>query len=353
MPQPTRLLPVLLRLLPLLTGLLAALHPAPAHADQISYALELKKRVGEGDPSVTVTVHEPIAGFELRLRRSDGEAVVRRGKGPPGSVHTLRLPQPEGRFAYEGELSVTDTAGETASVHLSFSAEVLGPLQLTVREEDLDLAGHKLRFRLSRPAAKAHLVVQMDTGRTAFDGEVPFSGQTAGTPLEVSWPAAEGRVLRITLKVFDAADAYAGVELFPWRLDIPHEEVNFDLGRADIRPLEHGKLQASFERITTELRRVSPWAGEVRLYVLGHTDTVGSAADNRALSLRRARAIAAHLRKLGLRIPIYVEGFGEEALRVPTADETPEEGNRRTEYILAKEHPRLPGAPVLPNWRKL
>lgn len=351
MPVSPRLRPPLLLLAALLVGSVL-LVGGRARADQVTFALDLEKHPGQGDPTVTVRVEEPIAGFELRLRRSDGAEVLRRGRGKPGSVHVVRLPQPEGVFRYEGELTVTDAEGGTASAPLAFTTEVLGPLRVTVREEDLDLAGRSLRFRLSRPAGKARLTVRMDTGQTAFDGEVPFAGEPAGTPLTVTWPEAEGRVLRISLKAYDTTDRWAGTDLFPWRLDIPHEEVRFDFGRAEVRPQETAKLDASLRRITAELRRVQPWVGEVQLYVLGHTDTVGRTADNRALSLRRARAIAAYFRGRGLRIPVRVEGFGEEALRVPTPDETPEERNRRTEYILAQEAPRLPGAPFRPNWRR-
>jgi outer membrane protein OmpA-like peptidoglycan-associated protein len=342
-PRPPAALALLLPLL--LAPVLAA------RADQVTWELDLKKRPGEGDPSLTVRVHEPIARFELRLRRSDGAEVVRQGAGKPGSRHVVRLPQPEGVFRYTGELAVVGPEGERGGVTLDFSTEVLGPLALTVREEDLDLSARALRFRLSRPTAKAELTVRMDTGDVAFEGEVPFAGEAAGTPLTVTWPEAPGRVLRLSLRVWDTAGYYTGVELFPWRLDVPHEEVHFDTGRAEVRPQERPKLDASLARIREALARVQPWAGPVQLYVLGHTDSVGGTADNRALSLRRARAIAAYFQKQGLRIPLRVAGFGEEALRVATPDETPEEANRRTEYILAQQPPSLPDAPFPVNWR--
>jgi outer membrane protein OmpA-like peptidoglycan-associated protein len=192
----------------------------------------------------------------------------------------------------------------------------------------------------------------MDTGQKAFDGEVRFAGEAAGTPLTVRWPAAPGRVLRISLRAYDTSDFFDGLDLFPWQVDIPHEEVHFATNRADIPAAERPKLDQSHTRIAEALARYGRFAA-LRLYVLGHTDTVGAAADNRALSLARARSIATYLRRKGLRVPVYVEGFGEEAPRVQTPDETDEAANRRAEYIIAVEDPQLPAAPFTPRWRKL
>jgi len=72
----------------------------------------------------------------------------------------------------------------------------------------------------------------------------------------------------------------------------------------------------------------------MQLYVAGHTDTVGTSASNRKLSLARARAIATYFKSKGLRIPIAFAGFGEDVLLVKTADETDERRNRRVDYVL-------------------
>ncbi|HEV7555274.1 MAG TPA: OmpA family protein, partial [Kofleriaceae bacterium] len=73
---------------------------------------------------------------------------------------------------------------------------------------------------------------------------------------------------------------------------------------------------------------------KMQLYVAGHTDTVGSSASNRKLSLARARAIATYFRGKGLVMPIAFAGFGEDVLAVKTPDETDEHANRRVDYVL-------------------
>ncbi len=328
------------------------LSPLCAFADAVRVSLQPKAALGKGLPEVRVHIEEPIAGFEVKLKRGDGQEVRVKGGGEPGVTRTFPLEQPEGRFHYEGELVVRFPDEQEASMPLSFDAELLGPLRLTVVPEDVDVAGRKLRFTLSRPAARAEVTVLMDTGKKAFDGEVDFQGAPAGKPLEVTWPAVEGRVLRISLKAFDTSEFYSSVDLFPWQVDIPHEEVNFPSGSAEVPAAERRKLDASHALIADAVTRYGRFA-ELRLYILGHTDTVGDAAANRELSLKRARGIAAYLRKRGLKLPIFYEGFGEQSPHVATPDETAEASNRRAEYILAVEPPALSQPPFPPQWRKL
>ncbi|MBZ4419986.1 OmpA family protein [Myxococcus sp. RHSTA-1-4] len=326
--------------------------PLPALADAIRVSLEGRAALGEALPALLVHIEEPIAGFEVKLKRSDGKAVEVKGGGKPGLTRRIELEQPEGRFHYEGELVVRFPDAESGSMPLSFDTELYGALKLEVRPEDVDVAGRRLRFTLNRPAGRAELTVLMDTGKKAFEGEVPFKGEPAGTPLELKWPAAEGRVLKISVRAFDTADFYTGVDLFPWQVDIPHEEVNFASGSADVPAGERGKLDKSHALIAEALAKYGRFAA-LRLYVLGHTDTVGKTPDNRELSLKRARSLAAYFRKKGLKVPVFYEGFGEESLAVATPDETAEAGNRRAEYIIAVEDPVLQHAPFPPRWRKL
>ncbi|WP_347402456.1 OmpA family protein [Corallococcus macrosporus] len=326
--------------------------PLSASAEAIRVSLEGKAALGEGVPALLVHIEEPIAGFEVKLKRSDGKTVELKGGGKPGVTRRVALEQPEGKFHYEGELVVQFPDGaEPGTMPLSFDTEVNGPLKLMVRPEDVDVPGRKLRFTLSRPAAKTEVTVTMDTGKTAFAGDVDFKGAPAGTPLEVKWLPAEGKVMHIRLRAYDTSDFYTGVDLYPWQVDIPHEEVTFASGRSDVPPAEKGKLDASYKSITEALNKYGRWAS-LRLYVLGHTDTVGSTDDNRELSLKRARSIASYFRQRGLKVPVFYEGFGEQSPAVPTPDETAEAGNRRAEYIIAVEDPSLTNAPFAPRWRK-
>ena len=73
----------------------------------------------------------------------------------------------------------------------------------------------------------------------------------------------------------------------------------------------------------------------VEVQVTGHTDRVGSDADNDRLSQQRAEAVRAMLVQTGIKATfIRAVGRGEREPLVATADEQPEARNRRVEVIL-------------------
>jgi len=73
----------------------------------------------------------------------------------------------------------------------------------------------------------------------------------------------------------------------------------------------------------------------VEVQVTGHTDRVGSDADNDRLSLQRADAVRTMLVQTGIKATFFrAVGRGEREPLVATADEQPEARNRRVEVIL-------------------
>ncbi len=72
-----------------------------------------------------------------------------------------------------------------------------------------------------------------------------------------------------------------------------------------------------------------------KIEVNGFTDTSGTPAYNKGLSVRRAQAVAAELVKNGVaRNSIAIQGFGDTKLLVPTGPNTREPQNRRVEIII-------------------
>lgn len=224
-------------------------------------------------------------------------------------------------------------------------------LELSVDRSKVDLEKRSLEVKLSRPACKVKLKVFGDSGGLLAETFQPFDGAAPGTPLAVTWsPSSSEPVSRIEVWGHDTLGYYVGVAIVPWNVKIPHEEVNFETDSDAIRATEVPKLEASLQKIKEALSKHKE-LGNISLFIAGHTDSVGSAEHNLGLSRRRARSIANWFRGRGVRNPISFEGFGEHSLLVKTPDETAEGKNRRVDYILSVEPPRLPTGSVAFGWK--
>ena len=103
------------------------------------------------------------------------------------------------------------------------------------------------------------------------------------------------------------------------------ETINFETGSAAIRSSEAEELTA----IGNAMRQMIDESPSEIFLIEGHTDAVGSAAFNLALSDRRAESVALALTEY-FGVPpenMVVQGYGESNLRVPTSQAEPR--NRR------------------------
>ncbi|MHB1844349.1 MAG: OmpA family protein [Deltaproteobacteria bacterium] len=326
---------------------------APALASPLDVQLVGQVVQGKGKPAVIVVAHVAVKALELELARSGcGPSEVHRSMArlPAGREARFELDQPVGRCDYEGTLSAT-IEGERAQLPLHFSAEVAGPPAVTPASDALDEANHVVHVTFNREADRARVRVVGEDGTVLGNTETELGDAAAGTVLAIPYEAA-GTPLAIEVTVTDPTGLFGGVALYPWRLSIPHQEIEFSSGSAEVPPAEAHKLSESLGRIAAELRKIGGRA-PVRLFVVGYTDTVGTSAHNAELSLARARSIGAWFLSHGLRVPVRVAGMGEEALAVATPDETPEARNRRAEYILAVDPPPLERAARPPAWEPL
>jgi outer membrane protein OmpA-like peptidoglycan-associated protein len=215
------------------------------------------------------------------------------------------------------------------------------PLQVSIDRAKVDLVHHSVEVKLSRVADKVTLKVVGQSGSVLDDVEKSFTGAAAGTPLVVTWvPVSDEAVAKIEVWGYDTEGYYAGIVITPWNVNVPHEEVNFETDSDVIRPSEVPKLEASFQQITDVVSKYAD-LGKITLFVVGHTDTVGTADHNLTLSRKRARAIATWFKGRALATLIAYEGMGKAGLLVKTADQVDEPRNRRVDYILALEPPKL------------
>ena len=105
--------------------------------------------------------------------------------------------------------------------------------------------------------------------------------------------------------------------------------VNFANGSADLTPDAMKTLDELGQALSSN--ELSGY----KFRIEGHTDTVGSAAYNKALSERRAHAVVDYIAKKFNVNPSRMQavGMGEEGLLVATPPETAEPRNRRVEVI--------------------
>ena len=140
--------------------------------------------------------------------------------------------------------------------------------------------------------------------------------------------------LRAQLAAADAADigrkfslrqirTIAEVRYLAPTIDV--NSITFETGSAAIQPTEARKLNKLGHFIA---QLIAEHPGEVFL-IEGHTDAVGSAASNLALSDRRAESVAKALTEY-FQVPpenLVVQGYGESELKIPTLGD--ERLNRR------------------------
>ena len=107
------------------------------------------------------------------------------------------------------------------------------------------------------------------------------------------------------------------------------KNVFFETASADLKPTSLNEL----DRLKVLLEK-NP---DLRIQINGHTDDVGSDADNQALSEARARAVHDYLLDAGIASDrLAYKGFGESQ---PIADNETGEGrrqNRRTEFVIVE-----------------
>ncbi len=324
--------------------------PTRAAADDVDAELISKALHGKSKPALVLTINKPVQSITLELTRNDGEPLRRTtGALRAGTVQRFELPTPVGTWRFKGTLTVRFQNGSGGAMPLDLEVETSGPFVVDSSYERLRLDKGELDVTLSRPAGRCEHEVTIED-KPVRQGQTSFAGEPPGTWLTISWRryAADDVVLKIRLICWDKEEAFHTdpFELYPWWLEIPHEDVTFETGRWEIRPTERPKLDTAYAEIDKAVRRYGAIVA-VKLYVVGHTDTVGDPASNRELSQNRARALAAYFRQRGVTIPIHVLGRGEDALAVPTPDQTDEPRNRRAEYIIGVE------APYPASWRPL
>lgn len=319
----------------------------------LSYSLKPAVQSGEGYPQIYLKADTDFRKVTASCERSDGETVTfSAGSTRKGKTVTFDLKQPEGTFQYTCESRGFYGTGDEEYFDLSFRFEAFlgGGLAIEVPRDEIDLEGGSLTARADRPVSAAHLTLIGPDG-PFFDSDVPVDENSAGDDLWLSWDA-QGEILRMDITLTDKWGFYSYENIFPWSLEIDHDDILFQTGSHEVTADEKPKVERAFKDVDKVTKRYSKYV-EVRLYISGYTDTVGDRSSNQGLSERRARAIAQEFRARGFGGPLYYQGYGEDALAVATPDSTDEIANRRAVYLLASRPPAPNHNFPRANWKKL
>ncbi len=309
---------------------LAALGDSPIEVEVRSRVL-----LGQGSPALVLRALAAIKGLEVRLATGGRRPTVHRVASlPAGATREFPVEAPVGTTSWTAEIR---HAGAREPDVLTFDVTVARPLEIRIGPGDVDLARGEVTFTASEPVARVRIEVFAEDGSSLATHEDILDAPT-GSPIRVRFDPPPARVGRLVLTVFDSHGFFNGVQATPFFVEVPHEEVLFDFDRAEVRTSEEPKMRRTLAEVRAALARLSS-AFSARLYVAGYTDTAGGRDHNRDLSRRRAEAITRWFRAHGLSIGMCWQGFGEDALAVPTPDETPEPRNRRTLYVLADQPP--------------
>ena len=306
-----------------------------AEAQPVSYQVRPVVSLG-AKPQLRITAATRVSDVRIELERDDGKKFsLHQGAMAKDQAVTLSIGDgAAGVATYQGTISAQAEGAARWSEALQIATTVRPPLVVGYDAAHLDLATHELRFTLSRPAASATLTAIGEDGSELGAGRATYAKEAPRTWLAITWTQpATARVLMLKLHAESADAGMSDVELVPWSVTIDHEDVTFASDSAVIAASEAVKLAASVAKIESIVKQSEKFV-KVKLYVAGHTDTVGPSAKNRTLSLERARAIAAYLRQQGLTLPIAYAGYGEDVPKVHTPDNTDERANRRADYVL-------------------
>ena len=112
-------------------------------------------------------------------------------------------------------------------------------------------------------------------------------------------------------------------------------EIRFDFDQSTIKP--------EYEDIIRQLVATTKANKNIKVSVVGHTDTSGSNAYNYALGGRRAEAVQKMLIAYGIPASqIIAVSAGEEDLKVPTPNNTPNAENRRVRVVKEVHYTEQP-----------
>ncbi len=309
-----------------------------------------------GDAYLIVKANESMPAAEITVA-GDGQTVKRQlPKLGAGSRFKVNWKQ-------NGAYAKYDVTVKGKAIDHAFSFEVrkavgggkIGKFEVTSSREDI-IDRARVTFKVPFDMMSYTFQVYNIEGDVIFE-KTGKDKIKADEMLSFNW-RSDDDVFMLFLRGEDEYGRFAEHKLVPWSVEIPHSEINFDSGKAIVKPGESPKIDEALAVLFHELEAIERANKAVhgtlqpKLYIVGFTDTVGPTGSNDVLSNDRAKAIAKYFYDRGVWVEIHYGGRGERALRVQTPDNFDEVRNRRALYLVALQPPSS-GGDIPAHWSKL
>ncbi len=307
-------------------------------------------------PSVTLSFDERYAPVTLTVVADEGGEFSKTWSWKSvavGKDYTVHWKQPQGEVEYSLTVEMEGRGGEVFSEEVYFYVASAEPLQASIPPELVDLEAKSFGLVSNHPVTRVELEVMDDERKVIGKSSFRVAEADLGERTQITWEQSlPGNIFRIDAKAYDAFGYWAGVEIIPWTLQIPHEDVVFASGSHTIESEELPKLEPAWREIVKAVKKYGQWV-QCSLYIAGYTDTVGDRSSNQGLSERRALALVTYFKEQGAAFPMFYRGYGESVLAVPTEDSVGLEANRRAVYVITAGPP--PGGRDTPGggWKRL
>jgi|GEM_PF-4572548 len=310
-----------------------------------------KHEISDQHIEVVFVAHQELTQMEvvaknLRTKRS---ATFKKRSMQLGESWRVRLQKPDEATDYRVDFKGA-IGHQTFEGYYTFSAGGEAPPDFKATYTHFEGTENVLHLVPNKAIERIQVRARGLQGQTLADFErvvQAAANSTVKVDFETQTP-----VLDVDITMLTAHGGSRSYRFTPWSFRTESSGLNFATGSATINPADVQKLQGVYEEIQEAVQNVGQYV-DLELYIGGYTDTVGSASSNDALSRRRAIAIAEFMKERGVTVPIYIQGFGERALAVPTKDNVDEPANRRAVFIVRANRPPTDGNFPDTRWERV
>ena len=179
------------------------------------------------------------------VKSSSGKTFTSKlGKLNPGAQHRVALKDGEGKHSYEMSIKAVGMSDEQADVDIKFETIRVAPIKIKLDAQAVDALNGRIPFESNRPLDRVEVELVSPQGQSVMTHTQPFDGAYGKQELRWSY---EGDVGGIKIAAYDVDGFWTSLLLEPWWIEIEHQDIIFDFGKATWQPEEEPKLLKSLE----------------------------------------------------------------------------------------------------------